>query len=73
MLKLDNAVNIFNVYESTRYCTKIEVFHCEFPSNCDQIRWKLQIWFTFTKEILNENFIFCAVRTTLFYARLVSL
>ena len=51
---------------------KLKFSIANFPVT-DQIRWKLQIWFTFTKEILNENFIFCAVRTTLFYARLVSL
>ena len=30
----------------------------DFFSKCDQIRWKLQIWFTFTEEILNGKLIF---------------
>ena len=33
----------------------------DFFGNCDQIRWKSQIWSHFLKKTLMENFIFYAV------------
>ena len=34
----------------------------DFYGKCDQIRWKLRIWFHLLKKPLMENFIFCAVK-----------
>ena len=47
----------------------------DFFSQCDQIRRKLRIWSHLLKKSLMENFIFCAVGTTLsaFYDRLTEM
>ena len=40
---------------------KVKFFIEDFFSKCDQIRWKLRIWWHLLKKYLMENFIFCAV------------
>ena len=38
----------------------------DFFSKCDQISRKLRIWSYLLKKSLTENFIFCAVKTSVF-------
>ena len=52
------------IFQKKIHCTKNEVFHKDFFSKCDQIRWKLRIWSHLRKKSLMENFIFCAVIET---------
>ena len=44
----------------------------DFFSKCDQVRRKLQIWSHLLKKSLKENFIFCAVPTTVLFFNLLS-
>ena len=44
----------------------------DFFSKCDQVRRKLQIWSHLLNKSLKENFIFCAVPTTLLFFNLLS-
>ena len=47
----------------SNHCTKNEVFHSGFFSNCDQIQMKFRISSYLLKKPLMENFLFCAVNT----------
>ena len=58
---MQNILTCVSIYWKKRHCTKIEIFHYGFFSQCDQVRRSLRIWLHLLNKYLMENFIFCSV------------